>query len=70
MNEKLLRGYLSRRLEALQEIIDTAPVFNKRYNAAVDETEEVEELLDECVGPQSSTAERRTDSSFCQTVPV
>ncbi len=45
--DRLVRGYLSRRLEALQEIIDTSRVFGKDYNAAVDELEEVEELLDD-----------------------
>ena len=46
MKGLLVRGYLRRRLEALQEIVDTARVFGKRYNAAVDELEEIEELLD------------------------
>ena len=46
MKDLLVRGYLRRRLEALQEIVDTARVFGKRYNAAVDELEEIKELLD------------------------
>ena len=44
MGEQLLRGYLSRRVETLQEIVDTSRVFGKRYNAAVDELEEIEEI--------------------------
>jgi hypothetical protein len=40
------KPYLRRRLAVLQEIIDTSRVFGKRYNAAVDELEEIEELLD------------------------
>ncbi len=48
MGERLVRGYLSRRMEALQETIDTVPVFSKRYNAAVDELEEIEEAVSEC----------------------
>ena len=50
MGVRLLRGYLDRRAEALQEVIDYQPVFtkggrlNRRYDAAVDELEEVEEL--------------------------
>lgn len=46
MKGLLVRGYLRRRLEALHEIVDTVRVFGKRYNAAVDELEEIEELLD------------------------
>jgi len=44
MGDRLLRGYLSRRVETLQEIVDTSRVFGKRYNAAVDELEEIEEI--------------------------
>jgi len=46
-NAAALRGYLLRRAEALMEIVDTSRVYGKRYNAAVDELEEVEELLTE-----------------------
>jgi hypothetical protein len=34
-----------RKIAEQQKIIDTAPVFGKRYSDAVDELEEVEELL-------------------------
>lgn len=44
-DKTLLTGYLLRRVETLTEIIDSVPVFSKRYSAAVDELEEVEELL-------------------------
>lgn len=40
-----VRGYLGRRRELLQQVIDTVRVFSRRYNAACDELEEVEELL-------------------------
>ena len=43
--ERLTRAYLQRRLDELEEVIDRVGVFTKRYNAAVDELEEVEELL-------------------------
>jgi SHS2 domain-containing protein len=45
VKQKLLRGYLSRRATALLEIVETSRVFGKRYTQAVDELEEVEELL-------------------------
>ena len=40
-----VRGYLQRRYEKVQEAVDTSRVFGKRYNAAVDELEELQELL-------------------------
>lgn len=42
----LLAGYLMRRASELHETIERVPVFGKRYHAAVDELEEVEELSD------------------------
>lgn len=45
MNRRLLRAFLLRKIEEQQKVIDTAPVFGKRYSDAVDELEEVEELL-------------------------
>lgn len=45
MHKRLLRAFLLRKIEEQQKVIDTAPVFGKRYNDAVDELEEVEELL-------------------------
>lgn len=41
----LLAGYLRRRVESVQQVIDTVPVFSKRYDAAVEEMEELAELL-------------------------
>jgi len=41
----LIAGYLHRRVDAVQQVIDTAPVFSKRYDLAVSELEELEELL-------------------------
>ena len=49
VGERLLRGYLSRRVEVLQGIVDTARVFGKRYNAAVNELEEIQNLIEERV---------------------
>jgi hypothetical protein len=43
-----VRGYLLRRYEALEEIIDSVRVFSKKYNAAVDDLEEIEALLEAC----------------------
>ena len=43
-DDRLLLGYLQRRVEILENVIYDAPVFRKRYNDAVDELEEVEEL--------------------------
>jgi hypothetical protein len=40
-----VRGYLMRRFQAAQDVIDTVPVFSKRYHTAVDELEEVADLL-------------------------
>lgn len=45
MDKRLLERYLVRRIEAQHEIIDHVPVFSKRYGDAVDELEEVEDLL-------------------------
>ena len=41
----LMRSYLIRKAQEQQDIIDSVPVFSKRYGAAVDELEELEELL-------------------------
>jgi hypothetical protein len=38
-------GYLQRRRDAVHEVVDTAPVFRKKYNEACDELEELNELL-------------------------
>jgi hypothetical protein len=40
-----VRGYLLRRREAVHEVVDTVPVFRKRYNAACDELEELNDIL-------------------------
>jgi hypothetical protein len=40
-----VRGYLQRRREAVYAVVETAPVFRKRYNDACDELEELDELL-------------------------
>lgn len=45
IDERLKRSYLARKVQEQQLIIDSGPVFSKRYNAAVDELEEIEELL-------------------------
>ncbi len=45
MDALLLRAYLLRKYEEQQGIIDNSRVFSKRYGAAVDELEEIEELL-------------------------
>lgn len=45
MDERHLRSYLLRKAEEQQEIIDEAAVFSKRYDTAVDELEEIKELL-------------------------
>lgn len=47
MSKALLRGYLCRKAREQQEIIDRVPVRGKRYDAAVDELEEVEDLLEQ-----------------------
>jgi hypothetical protein len=41
----LIRGYLLRRRDELYAVIDRVGVFTKRWGDAVDELEEVEELL-------------------------
>ncbi len=40
-----IRAYLTRKAQAQQVIIDSVPVFSKRYGTAVDELEEIEDLL-------------------------
>jgi hypothetical protein len=45
MDKRLLRSYLLRKAADQQETIDKAPVLSKRYGTAVDELEELEELL-------------------------
>lgn len=47
LDRRLARGYFYRRIEQLQEIIDSSGVFGKRYNAAVDELEEIGEIIGE-----------------------
>ena len=46
LDKCLLRAYLLRKAQEQQDIIDRAPVFGKRYGAAVDELEEIRELLE------------------------
>lgn len=41
----LTRAYLMRKAQEQQNIIDSVPVFSKRYGTAVDELEEIEEML-------------------------
>jgi hypothetical protein len=45
MEKRLLCSYLRRKAAEQQEIIDTSAVFGKRYGAAVDELEEISDLL-------------------------
>lgn len=45
VNKRLLGSYLMRRIEAQHKVIDHVPVFSKRYRDAVDELEEIEDLL-------------------------
>lgn len=59
IEDRLILGYIERRAEALQEVIDTSPVFGKRYNKAVDELEEVEELLEILYGRRAAARARR-----------
>ena len=59
IENRLILGYIYRRAEALQEVIDTAHVFSKRYNTAVDEMEEVEELLEILHGRRAAARARR-----------
>lgn len=47
VGQRLVRSYLLKKAEEQQAIIDKVPVFGKRYSAAVDELEEIEELLKE-----------------------
>lgn len=42
----LLRAFLFRKAQEQQAIIDRVAVYSKRYGAAVDELEEIEELLE------------------------
>ncbi|HSX22906.1 MAG TPA: hypothetical protein VLE97_09055 [Gaiellaceae bacterium] len=45
IDRRLLRAYLLRKAQEQQDIIDSAPVLGMRYGAAVDELEEIHELL-------------------------
>ena len=45
VDKRLMRSYLMRKVQEQQNVIDSVPVFSKRYEAAVDEMEEIEELL-------------------------
>ena len=47
LGKRLLRSYLMRSMEKYQAVIDVAPVFGKRYAAAVEALEEIEQLIDE-----------------------
>ena len=40
-----VRGYLQRRHDTVHEVVDTAPVFGKRYMAAADELDDLQDLL-------------------------
>jgi hypothetical protein len=51
IDRRLLRSYLLRKAADQQEAIDKAPVFSKRYGVAVDELEEIEELLQMVTAP-------------------
>ena len=55
IGDRLLHGYLSRRVDTLQEVVDTSRVFSRRYNAAVDELEELEELSEALATERRST---------------
>lgn len=46
LDRRLLRAYLLRRAQEQQDIIDSAPVLGARYGAAIDELEEIQELLE------------------------
>lgn len=43
--KQLVTAYLHRKAQEQQAVIDKAPVFGKRYGAAVDELEEIKDLL-------------------------
>lgn len=43
----LAKAYLRRRWNRLEDEIDTLPVFSPAYHDAVDEIEEIEEILNE-----------------------
>lgn len=45
IDKRLMRSYLIRKAQEQQNIIDSVPVFGRRYGVAVDELEEIEELL-------------------------
>ena len=45
VDRRLMRSYLMRKAQEQLSVIDSVPVFGKRYEAAVDELEEIEELL-------------------------
>lgn len=42
---EITRAYLLRRLLELEDIVASVPVFGKKYNAALDELDELYELL-------------------------
>ena len=42
---EMTRSYLAGRAREQQDVIDSVPVFSKRYMRAVDELEEIGELL-------------------------
>ncbi len=43
---RVIKAYLVKKAAEQEAIIDTAKVFSKRYGKAVDELEEIEELLE------------------------
>lgn len=43
--DREVRGYLQRRLDILRDVVESARVFSKKYNDALDELEELGELL-------------------------
>ena len=45
IDKRLLRAYLLRKAHEQQEILESVPVFGKRYGDAVEELEEINELL-------------------------
>lgn len=45
VNQRLMRAYFMRKAREQQHVIDSVRVFSKRYMTAVDEFEEIEELL-------------------------
>lgn len=47
LNKRHLHAYLLRMAAEQEAIIDKAPVFGKRYGTAVDELEEIEDLINQ-----------------------